>query len=178
MEIETQRLILRRFKKSDWHDIWEYLSDEAVVKYESYGVQSEFDCIKIAKSRAKEKDIWAVCLKDTGKLIGNVSLRVEPFDTRELGFALNTQYHRKGYAIEATTKLMDIAFRKAGVRRITAACDKKNVASWKLMEHLGMRKEAEFVRQCYFKFDGNKQPIWIDICHYAILRDEWLQKNW
>ncbi|MGE5559585.1 MAG: GNAT family N-acetyltransferase [Chloroflexota bacterium] len=36
-KLETDRLVLRRFRPDDWRDLHEYLSDELVVRYEPYG---------------------------------------------------------------------------------------------------------------------------------------------
>jgi hypothetical protein len=70
--IETERLYLRRFLHFDWKDLYEYLSDEAVVRYEPYEVFTPEECKYEAASRSKKDDFWAVCLKDNDKLIGNI----------------------------------------------------------------------------------------------------------
>ena len=70
--IKTDRLILRRFHCNDWMDLYEYLSKEQVVKYEPYGVLTDFDCKKEAAIRSRNEAFIAVCLRDSNKLIGNI----------------------------------------------------------------------------------------------------------
>ena len=61
--LETERLIIRRFKKEDWKDIYEYLSQESVVKYEPYNAFDEKEAIEEAEYREKDEAFLAVCLK-------------------------------------------------------------------------------------------------------------------
>ena len=83
--IVTDRLIIRRFELNDWVDIFEYLSDEEVVKFEPYGVYSEGQVKEETKKRVNHESFYAVCLKENKKLIGNLYLGEDDFDTFELG---------------------------------------------------------------------------------------------
>lgn len=174
-QIETERLILRRFAEEDWKDLYEYLSDAEVVHYEPYSVFTEEACRIEAINRANNEAFWAVCLKN-GKLIGNLFLGKTDFDTYELGYVFNKAYQGKGYAFESAAALLDYAFNELGARRIVAMCNPLNTASWKLLERLKMRREGHLIQNIYFKRDKNGEPIWQDTYEYAILRDEW-QKN-
>lgn len=169
----TERLIIRRFTKNDSHDLYEYLSDEKVVTYEPYGVFSEEDCQREAVRRSNDSSFWAVCLKNTGKLIGNVYLGKRDFDAMELGYVFNQAYWGKGYAAEAAAAVVDYAFKECNARRVSAMCNPKNTASWKLLESLGMRREGHLIQNIYFKTDENGQPEWSDTYEYGILASEW-----
>lgn len=79
--METGRLFLRRFTPDDWRDLHEYLSQEAVVKYEPYETFNEDASKQEAAKRAENSGFWAVCLKDNGKVIGNIYLSKQEFDT-------------------------------------------------------------------------------------------------
>jgi RimJ/RimL family protein N-acetyltransferase len=95
MNLESQRLVLRGFVHEDWKDLYEYLSDEHVVKYEPYGTLSADNCKKEAERRSEDESFRAVCLKE-GKLIGNVYFQLQPpaeFLTWEIGFVFNRHYH-------------------------------------------------------------------------------------
>lgn len=70
--METGRLLLRRFTLDDWRDLHEYLSQESVVKYEPYEVFTEDASKQEAIRRTENTGFWAVCLKDNGKVIGNI----------------------------------------------------------------------------------------------------------
>lgn len=170
--IETPRLILRRFRAGDWRDLYAYLSDEAVVRYEPYGPLSKRDCQREARRREHDTAYWAVCLKD-GRLIGNLYLAERDYGTCELGFVFNTRFQRQGYATESVRALLDHAFGQAGIRRIVARCNPLNEASWRLMERIGMRREAHLRQNIYFKTDAQNNPLWQDTYEYALLSTEW-----
>ena len=172
--METERLILRRFEPDDWQDLHEYLSQEIVIKYEPYEVFTEEAGRQEAIRRSEDINFWAVCLKDCGKLIGNIYLAEQDFDTWELGYVFNEKYHGKGYATEAARFMVDYVFRNNNARRVIAMCNPLNTASWKLLERLNMRREGHLIKNIYFKKNQNDTPIWCDTYEYAILSDEWL----
>ena len=171
--METERLLIRRFRPDDWWDLFEYLSQEETVKYEPYEVFTEESSKLEAARRSEEHNYWAVCLKDCGKLIGNVYLSKQEFDTWELGYVFNKNFHGKGYATEAARALLDDIFRNNNARRVVAMCNPLNESSWKLLERLGLRREGHLLKNIYFKKDKTGNPIWLDTYEYAILSDEW-----
>jgi RimJ/RimL family protein N-acetyltransferase len=175
--METQRLLIRRFYPDDWQDLFEYLSQEAVVKFEPYEVFTETASRHEAERRSKDNNFWAVCLKGSGKLIGNIYLSKQDFDTWELGYVFNEKYQRKGYATEAAQTLLDDIFRNKNARRIVAMCNPLNAPSWKLLERLGFRREGHLLKNIYFKKNRNGEPIWSDTYEYAILSEEWLNQT-
>lgn len=169
----TERLIIRRFNNDDWLGLYGYLSEERAVEFEPYGILTEEECRREAARRAGCVDFWAVCLKDTGRLIGNIYLSERDFDTWELGYVFNPAFWGKGYATEAARNRIGYAFRERNARRITAMCNPVNTASWKLLERLGMRREGHLIKNVYFKKDAAEQPIWLDTYEYALLCSEW-----
>ena len=175
--METKRLLIRRFIPDDWLDLFEYLSQEAVVKYEPYDVFNEEASKREAIIRAGDNNYWAVCLKDNGKLIGNHYLCKQYFDTWELGFVFNANYQGMGYATESAQVLIDDAFKNHNARRIIARCNPLNTRSWKLLERLGMRREGHMLQTIYFKKDEHGRPIWHDTYAYAILATEWFNRD-
>lgn len=171
--METERLCIRRFQPEDWPDLYEYLSQKEVVKYEPYEVFTEEASKQEAINRSGNEAFWAVCLKDSGKLIGNIYLSREDFATWELGYVFNLCYQRKGYATEAAQALLHHVFETEHARRVVAMCNPLNELSWRLMERLGMRREGHLIQNIYFKKDENGQPIWSDTYEYGILATEW-----
>lgn len=172
---ETERLVIRRFDESDWRDLHEYLSEKRAVEFEPYGTFDEDNSRKEAARRAGSSDFWAVCLKETGKLIGNIYLSERNFGTWELGYVFNPAYWRNGYASEAARNRVDYAFKDRKAHRVTAMCNPINTASWKLMEKLGMRREGHLIKNIYFKTDENGLPLWSDTYEYAVLYSEWTE---
>lgn len=170
---ETERLLIRRFTELDWKDLYEYLSDEGVVKFEPYETFTLEQSKEEAIYRSNDECYYAVCLKESYKLIGNVYIAKQDFDTWEVGYVFNTSYQGKGYATEAVRKLIGIAFKDWGARRVIAMCNPINTHSWKLLERLGMRREGTLLQNIYFKIDQEGNPIWCDTYEYGILKGEW-----
>ncbi|MDD3242112.1 MAG: GNAT family N-acetyltransferase [Eubacteriales bacterium] len=175
-QLTTQRLVIRRFTADDWQDLYDYLSKPEVVKYEPYEPMTLEECKEQAVWRAGQESFWAVCLKDTGKVIGNLYFqRQEPehWRTWELGYVFNDDFWGHGYATEAAQALVEYAFTHWRMHRLIAMCNPDNAASWKLMERLGMRRECHKLLATSFKDDENGEPIWHDGYEYAILDTEW-----
>ena len=73
----------------------------------------------------------------------------------------------RGYATAIARALLEIAFTDLGLRRVTAECFADNVASWRVMEKLGMRREQHGVRDSWHAELG-----WVDGYTYAMLAEE------
>ncbi|WP_157002422.1 GNAT family N-acetyltransferase [Agromyces laixinhei] len=85
-----------------------------------------------------------------------------------IGYMLDPAHAGNGYATDIARALLDLAFGELGVHRVTAGCYADNVASWRVMEKLGMRREQQGVRDSWHAELG-----WIDGLTYAILDEEW-----
>lgn len=167
---ETERLILRRYQKEDAEDLFEYLSDIEVVRYEPYKPLSFDETKENLKWRIGTDEMIAVELKHTHKMIGNVFLGKRDFEAMEMGYVFNRNYWRHGYAAESCKALIRQAFSN-GVHRIYAECDPHNISSWKLLEALEFQREAHFRKNVYFWKDENERPIWKDTYVYAKLNN-------
>ena len=174
MTIRTERLLLRPFEAGDADDLYAYLSDPEVVKFEPYDPFTREQCAQEAVSRAANPGFTAVVLD--GHVIGNIWFGQEGEDTYDVGWVFNRAYQGKGYATAAARAVVDDAFRNRGVRRVTAHADPLNPASWRLCERLGMRREGRLVKNVFFKRDEDGNPIWKDTYLYAILAEEWLAR--
>ena len=171
--LKTDRLIIRRFLPGDGADLFEYLSDPDVVRFEPYDVFTLEECNKEAERRANDDAFFAVCLIESGKLIGNLYLQKQAYDTWELGYVFNAAYQGKGYALESARALIQHVIATLSARRIIACCNPENEKSWHLMERLGMRREGHLVQSVYHKKDENGNPVWHDTYEYAVLKSEW-----
>lgn len=172
--LETKRLQIRYFRPDDAQDLYEYLSNEEVVKYEPYETYTLEACKEEAVNRAKNKCFLAVVLKETGKVIGNLYFKKCHFETWELGYVFNLEYQKKGYAQEAVLGLFDHVFPTGEVRRIVAMCNPENSNSWKLLERVGMVREGHFRENIYFRVNDNNEPVWQDTYQYGILSKDYL----
>ncbi|MTI67651.1 MAG: GNAT family N-acetyltransferase [Firmicutes bacterium] len=178
LERETERLIVRKFTKDDWKDLYDYLSIPEVVKYEPYDVFTKNDCIEEAKSRAYEQRdmFWAVCFKKSRKMIGHVyfaQLEPDELKTWTIGYVFNPKYYGNGYATEACKSILQYGFKVKNAHRIVAGVCAENKPSWKLLERLSMRKEAHFIKNIFFEKTSEGKPIWNDAYRYAMLSTEY-----
>ncbi len=86
-----------------------------------------------------------------------------------LGWVLDPAYAGRGLATEAVATLLRLCFEDLGLRRVVADCFADNVTSWRLMERLGMRREAYTKAESLHRSRG-----WLDGMSYALLAEEWL----
>lgn len=177
LQIETERLILRRFRSEDWIDLYEYLSQPKTVRFEPYDPFTEEAARQEAVSRAENSDFWAVVRKDDQKLIGNLYFSKQEYDVWELGYVFNQQYWHCGYATEACKALLSYAFTELRIRRASAMCNPFNESSWRLLERTGFIREGHLRENIFFKKDVNGNPIWQDTYIYGLLADEWRQRE-
>ena len=106
---------------------------------------------------------------DTGALIGDVVLFFQSREHAggEIGYVFAPEVHGQGFATEACTAMLDLAFGPLGLRRVVARLDARNSDSARLAARLGMRLEAHFISNELFKGE------WTDELVYAVLADEW-----
>jgi len=173
--LESKRLLLRRFEDSDLEPFLAYLNDPHVARYqswESYTEQQAREVIEKQKALAPGTPgqwfTFALELKETRTLIGHVALSTREDGQAEIGFTLARSAHGKGLAFEAATCVLDYAFRKLKLHRVTAITDCENERSIALLERLGMRREGHFIKNIWFKGE------WGSEYQYAMLREEWL----
>ncbi len=178
--LKTERLTIRDFVETDWQDIVETRTQEEVARYEPWDTTTWAEQEKVV-GRVREQSAltfdmlgkyveFAVVLGD--KAIGSVGVKrlSDVHKGAEVGWVFGAPYWGQGYATEAARALMDWSFRTLELRRITAVCDARNVPSYRLMERLGMRREAHHVESFFSKGE------WTDDLVYAVLKDEWLRR--
>lgn len=172
----TARLTLRPAIPADADAMFAYRSQEPVARWMTqlptdvdawradfdkrfpYALMIELDGEPIGDLFFKTEDAWAQAeVRDRAKDV-----------VAEIGWCLAPAQAGHGYATEAVADLLDIAFDGLGVRRVIANCFAVNEPSWRLMERLGMRREAHNVRDTLHR-DGE----WYDGLTYALLADEW-----
>ena len=108
-----------------------------------------------------------MALRNTGALIGDVYLRSIMDAQAEIGYTFARQFHGHGYATESVHRLLDYCFIDLNLHRIIAICSVRNGASIKLLERIGMRREARMLQS--YRYSGE----WHDEFQYAILKKEW-----
>ena len=148
-EIRTERLLLRPFRESDYDDLFEFLSQLENDEFEGYPGITYENGREHLKYRLGSEEFYAIELTETGKVIGNIYCGNRDFEAREVGYIVNKRYQQKGYAAEALSAVIAQAFRE-GAHRVYADCDPRNVPSWKLLEKVGLRREAHMKQNIWF----------------------------
>jgi RimJ/RimL family protein N-acetyltransferase len=173
--ITTPRLLIRAFKEQDFKALFEYLSNPIIYRFEPGEPVSLEKARELAHERSQKNDFWAVTLKSTNELIGHLYFKqMEPneFLTWELGYIFNPSFHNNGYATEASLALIRCGFEHWGIHRVIANCNPENVASWRVLEKVGMKREGYLRKNVFFRRDNNGSPIWTDTYEYAILNED------
>ena len=167
--IETGRLILRAFRESDYDDLFEFLAQLEDDAFEGYPGITYENGREHLKYRVGSEEFYAIELKDTGKVIGNVYCGKRDFEARGVGYIVDKRFQRMGYAREALRAVVRQAFDE-GAHRVYAECDPRNDCSWRLLESAGFRREARLRQNIFFHRDERGEPIWKDTYVYALLR--------
>jgi RimJ/RimL family protein N-acetyltransferase len=173
--IKTARLVLRRFTESDLDALHSYHSLPEVARFLLWEARTREESAQSLKFRIdhptieKEGDGVVFAVEHDGDLVGEVNLRwlSAEHGSGELGFIFDPRHHGHGYAREAAAEVLRMGFEQLGLHRIIGRADARNTASAKLMERLGMRREAHFVQNEIVKGE------WADEVVYAMLADEW-----
>lgn len=152
---ETARLILRTEAPGDL-DRWMEVMNTGAVRKHLGGVQEqhEVEAGFARKAAGIAKDgygFWHLQTKDDGLLIGQcgiASIEVEAASEElraglQIGWSIAESHWRNGYAMEAARAVIDLAFTRHGLDQIYAQTSGANVASWQMMEKLGMERMRE-----------------------------------
>jgi ribosomal-protein-alanine N-acetyltransferase len=175
--LTTERLIIRPFQKSDYEDLYEYLSLPETYRFERGKPISLKEAKKFCDEFAgkTEPGFWAATLKDSKKLIGQVSFFTagpEFLHTWEIGYIFNPAFQNKGYASEAVQAIIKYAFTELGAHRIIGHCSPDNIPSWKVLEKCGLRREGLFTKNFFLRNDASGNPIWLNSYVYAMLEED------
>ncbi|NIY96463.1 GNAT family N-acetyltransferase [Salipiger sp. HF18] len=170
--IETERLVLRNFRREDAGGLLAYLASPVASCFLSLTLRDMDAALAEADRRAADDTQIAVCLKDSDQLIGDLFAHPEG-DTVSVGWNFNPAFSGQGYAFEAAHALFADLFEAQDMRRLYAYVEDHNVPSQKLCERLGMRREGLFLDYISFQNDDAGQPVYENTMQYALLKREW-----
>lgn len=181
----TERLVLRPATLDDVDAIHGYRGLSGFTRYVTHGVLSHAEVAdrvqqRIDRGRPGAADpCLGLAVEDArGRLVGDVMLMLEPARSIAgpagawegvIGYGLHPDVHGRGFASEVAAALLSIGFADLGLRRIRAEAMTENVASNRVLERAGMRREATQQAAVLGK-DGR----WLDLNVWAILREEWV----
>jgi len=177
LPIRTERLSLRTFEKSDLDDLATYYALPELQRYLDWKARDRVECktaldamrSQITLQRPGDTLTLAAVRTSDNVLVGQVSIRWSDATAAqgEVRFVFDPIYRGQGYAKEAVTAAIDLAFDHFRIHRVFARCDARNTRSAKLMQALGMRLEAHYREHALF------QGEWDEELHFAVLDREW-----
>ena len=148
--IETDRLILRPFAQSDLEDFYEYASVEGVGEMAGWEHHADRETSRTILDLFIEEDkTFAICLKESGKVIGSLGIerygnedRLSEFYDyrgREIGYVLGRPYWGRGLMPEAVSAVIDYLFGEVGLDFLTCGYYDFNAQSRRVQEKCGFR---------------------------------------
>jgi ribosomal-protein-alanine N-acetyltransferase len=169
--------LLRELEINDAKELLNFWSNHEVIKY------TYFNCINTIEESEKRvqwfidkiktaENIGPYMIIEKGTVLGLIGacLKSEVLGEYEIFYLLGKQFWGKGYATESVLAIINYLFERPEVERITADVVTENLASWHLLQKVGMQREGCLRRKFY---NGDS---FHDLYVYSILRNEW-EKN-
>ncbi|BDD12022.1 N-acetyltransferase (plasmid) [Fulvitalea axinellae] len=170
-ELESERLIFRRFSIDDAPDVFEIRSDDRVMRfmdshkhrnvYDSEGfISKNFEIYKKGNGL-----FWAIVEKASGELVGDFAFwRIEKENRRaEIGYSMKPKFWGKGFMTEAMDRLLRFGFTDLNLHSVEAEINPENENSEKVLLRMGFKREAYFRENRFF--DG----WFLDSAIYSLL---------
>jgi len=174
--LTTRRLILRELVPGDAEDLFRFLGDPEVQKYDVDPVMQE-----VAQATAwidnfkkhfmnHQVILWGICMKEDSRLIGDIAFMFfeKCYYKTDLGYTLARPYWRQGIMTEAALALLHFGFETMGLHRINVDTRMDNIGSVRLMQKLGFKHEGTR-RECIRNEDGSYQDWGL----FGMLEDEY-----
>jgi len=172
MVIETERLLLREMNEDDFQALYKVLADSEIMQhyscvFDENKVRSWIER-NIERYRVFGFGLWAVCLKETGEMIGDCGLTMQLIKGEikpEIGYHIRADKQRKGYAKEAAIAVRDWTFNNTPFNIVYSYMKYTNEASIKTAMSYGCKQVDEFSDE----INGITKV-------FAILRNEWIHR--
>lgn len=171
---KTERLIIRRFEKSDAAGLLDYFEKPLVNCFQDEKLHSLEEAKAEVEQRSWKPSQMAICLKESNQIIGNLFAEKEK-DTYGVGWNLNPKFGGQGYALEAAKGLFNYLFNEKNARRIYCYVEEDNLSSQRLCNRLGMRQEGLFLDFISFIKNEDGTPRYENTMQFAVLKKEWIQ---
>jgi [ribosomal protein S5]-alanine N-acetyltransferase len=182
--LTAERLVIRNLTIDYAPALWEIILQYQASEYAAYdhAWPTSVDEIRgVVEWFASGDAFLAVCLRESGGLIGYVALNpVEEASVQDhqlsqvygLGYCFNFDYHGRGYATEAGRAVLGRAFDELDADRVTAGTAAANAPSCSLLARLGFRRVGESTASFRSAADG--MPIEFPVYSFALDRDDWI----
>ncbi|MEL3971417.1 GNAT family protein [Rossellomorea oryzaecorticis] len=177
--LSIERLKLREMKESDWKEVHDYASLEIVCQYQPWGPNTIQDTrtfieevLADKKMQPRTRFMFAIVLLDDNRLIGAAELNIRDSQHKngEIGYIVHPDLWGKGIASEAAKLMIQLGFTHFHLHRIQATCDPNNIASSRVLEKVGMKREG-VLRESIMIKSG-----WRDTAIYSVLESEYHER--
>jgi len=171
--IETERLILRRYKESDIDMQYEILTDSRLskfIRFPNLTKAEELECIKawIKNVEDSKYEKWVIALKDSNIPIGNISVNgiEKKHNYCNVGYVIMYDYWGKGYAAEALKAVSDYLL-DSGYYLVECSCNELNIQSSRVMEKAGFKKDGYIANRRL-----NKDGTYSGVVYYSKIKGD------
>ena len=169
--LTTENLVLRQMNVDDANEMYFLRSDKEVLKYidrqPAKSVEEAVQFIEMIDTNLANNEgvNWAIALKDSPTLIGNICFwQLQKENCRaEIGYVLHPKHQRKGIMHEAMKAVLDYGFNTMKLHSVEANVNPENLASIRLLERNG------FIREGYFKENYFYEGKFLDSAVYSLL---------
>ncbi|MBB4806742.1 RimJ/RimL family protein N-acetyltransferase [Chryseobacterium defluvii] len=169
--IETERLILSQLKEDDIPFVVEYLQEKAFseltsnIPYPYTKDDAEF-WLRISQEAFEKRSGYTFAIRNKeGNIIGAIGLHDRGDDKAELGYWMGKPFWNNGYVTEAANAIVNFGFKVLNFNKIYATHFLHNPSSGRIMQKIGMEKEA------ILKQHIKKNEEYFDVPLYSIFRN-------
>jgi RimJ/RimL family protein N-acetyltransferase len=168
VRVETERLLLRRFEPGDLEALHDMRSREDVVRW----LHEDPPTLEQSAARLERRmhyvrfaltgdGLGFAAVRD-GVLVGDLSLFLRSAENRqgEIGFVVHPDQQGRGYASEAAAAILELGFETFGLHRIAGTLEARNTASARVLERIGMRREAHLVENELVKGEWQSELVY------------------
>ena len=147
MQLETERLVMRHWEDSDAEDLFRYAKDPDIGPIAGWPAHASVaESLETIRGVLSEPETYAICLKDTGRAIGCVGLKLRGHtdmtdrdDECELGYWIGKPYWGRGLMPEAVRAILRHAFEDLGMSKVWCAHFEDNAKSQRTQEKMGFK---------------------------------------
>jgi RimJ/RimL family protein N-acetyltransferase len=177
VRLRTERLLLRPFAASDFEPVLAMQSHADVLRYLYWEPRTADEMREVLARKSGSTALrapgdnlaFAVVLEATGEVVGDCGLQWHDNEHRqgEIGFIVHPDHQGRGYATEAARALLRVGFEETRLHRVIGRTEARNTASARVLERLGMRREAHLIENEWVKGEWQSELV------YALLDREW-----
>ena len=172
------RMAFREFHAEDFEQVQAFAANPKTSLHQAWGPNSAQDTqefLKLATSQLFEQNRVefnvAVVTKSDGKIIGSGRILLSSHSEANVGYSLNPDIWGQGYGTETARGLVTASFNQMNARRVVATVGSKNIGSIRVLEKIGMLREA------FYEKDVQLRDRWRDSDLYAVSREEFLRQK-